>query len=191
MFFFEFLISSINYFNKYIINVITIHSDKLEPGTVKISPAKHAEISCDHANFYNLTLCIQKYKNEGVKLLCSALEFYNHFLCCFPCYSISANLFHHLFKICCSEYGYWRELGSEGKCVVNPHAPPLDVCDLVGQEVAPHLLEMINYRRIPGDRCQGGWEPLHSNLTFEERTSHCPPKQKSVSWLNSLSVSTA
>lgn len=85
-----------------------------------------------------------------------------------------------------STYGYWRELDGDGKCVVNPHAPPLDVCELVGQEVDPHLLEMIGYRLIPGDRCQGGWEPPHSNYTFEALVSHCPPKPKPVSWTHDI-----
>nr|CDS16971.1 sortilin [Echinococcus granulosus] len=89
------------------------------------------------------------------------------------------------YEICsCTEqdyectYGYWRELDGDGKCVVNPHAPPLDVCELLGQKVAPHLLEMIGYRLIPGDRCQGGWQPPYSNYTFEALASHCPPKPK-------------
>ncbi|VDM17670.1 unnamed protein product [Hydatigera taeniaeformis] len=86
------------------------------------------------------------------------------------------------------EYGYWRELDSGGKCVVNPHAPPLDVCDLVGQEVVPHLLEMIGYRLIPGDRCQGGWRPPHSNFTFEALVSHCPPKSKSFGTVGKIMV---
>ncbi|VDL18325.1 unnamed protein product [Hymenolepis diminuta] len=72
------------------------------------------------------------------------------------------------------EYGYWRD--SSGKCVENPHAPPLDICDLVGLESSHHLFQMIGYRKVPGTRCQGGWEPPHSNMTFEERTRHCPPK---------------
>ncbi|VDD79952.1 unnamed protein product [Mesocestoides corti] len=76
------------------------------------------------------------------------------------------------------EYGYWREFGGGGKCVVNPHAPPLDICDLVGQEVSDHLMEMVGYRRIPGDRCEGGWQPPLSNQSFEDRTLHCPPKRK-------------
>ncbi|KAM7537040.1 hypothetical protein Aperf_G00000072767 [Anoplocephala perfoliata] len=76
------------------------------------------------------------------------------------------------------EYGYWREKDSNGKCVENPHAPPLDICDLVGLEGSAHLLEMIGYRKIPGSLCKSGWEPPHSNLTFEERTKHCPPKRK-------------
>lgn len=73
-----------------------------------------------------------------------------------------------------SKYGYWRD--SDGTCVVNPHVPSLDICDLVDLEFAHDLFQMVGYFKVPGTRCQGGWEPPHSNLTFDELTSHCHSK---------------
>ncbi|KAF7256812.1 hypothetical protein EG68_06436 [Paragonimus skrjabini miyazakii] len=61
------------------------------------------------------------------------------------------------------EYGYYRQFGSL-ECVRNPHVPLVDPCLLSsnGDRNAPH----IGYRRIPGNRCIGGWQPPLWNVTI-------------------------
>ncbi|KAA3676961.1 sortilin [Paragonimus westermani] len=60
------------------------------------------------------------------------------------------------------EYGYYRQFGSL-ECVRNPHVPLVDPCLLSSNndQNTPH----IGYRRIPGNRCIGGWQPPLWNVT--------------------------
>ncbi|KAF5401923.1 Sortilin [Paragonimus heterotremus] len=61
------------------------------------------------------------------------------------------------------EYGYYRQFGSL-ECVRNPHVPLVDPCLLSSNDDrnVPH----IGYRRIPGNRCIGGWQPPLWNVTI-------------------------
>nr|VZI40107.1 unnamed protein product [Spirometra erinaceieuropaei] len=74
------------------------------------------------------------------------------------------------------EYGYWRQMGST-ECVPNPHAPDLDVCELSEEDRS--RLHELGYRRIPGNRCTGGWEPPRRNQTITRKLIDCPSKLSS------------
>ncbi|KAL7064990.1 hypothetical protein AAHC03_04929 [Spirometra sp. Aus1] len=74
------------------------------------------------------------------------------------------------------EYGYWRQMGSTA-CVPNPHAPDLDVCELSEEDRS--RLHELGYRRIPGNRCTGGWEPPRRNQTITRKLIDCPSKLSS------------
>ncbi|VDK82762.1 unnamed protein product [Dibothriocephalus latus] len=60
------------------------------------------------------------------------------------------------------------------ECVPNPHAPDLDVCELTEDD--RDRLHELGYRRIPGDRCTGGWEPPRRNQTITRKLLNCPSK---------------
>ncbi|TGZ57949.1 hypothetical protein CRM22_009802 [Opisthorchis felineus] len=54
------------------------------------------------------------------------------------------------------EFAYYRQIGTL-ECIQNPHVPLINLCEVYGP--GRELSHNMEYRRIPGDQCVGGWQP--------------------------------
>ena len=86
------------------------------------------------------------------------------------------------------EYGYWRAV-NEKICRKNPFITKLDICRKVNMTIwfvahrevfhlmaslqrAVYLVKSSGYRKLPGNRCQGGWQPKVSE-SFVKLKEQC------------------